>query len=62
MKRPTAKKTAPLTLAKKTSMHNRKVKTSKAAAKQQRARMPDYLVEEHPELLENGHSAWTSWD
>jgi len=60
MKRPTPKKAAPPTSAKQRVISHRKSKTDGARAKQQCAQMPEYLLEEHPEL-ENGHLA-NSWN
>jgi hypothetical protein len=51
MKRTTTKKSAPLSFAKKRAAGHPTRKTDKARAKQQCAQMPEYLLEEHPELM-----------
>lgn len=50
MKRLTSKKSAPVTAAKVKASGHRKGKAIKASAKQSCAQMPEYLLEEHPEL------------
>ena len=51
MKKFTAKKSAPLSSTKKRAIGHPKSKTDNTRAKQQCAQMPEYLLEEHPELM-----------
>ena len=51
MKRTTSKKSAPLAFVEKRATGQTKAKKDRARAKQQCAAMPEYLLEEHPELM-----------